>query len=137
MTRIALSTVAIFALVVGPALAIQSTNARGLFEQASYAAHQRHDLQAAERGYQEALVAAQTAQDTPVIAEAKAALDRLRQRSGAAAAQSGEVPEGAIKLLQLAAAESSNAARASDLALYGDVLVPLPVVVNDSETAGT
>lgn len=125
MTRIALTTIAISALVVGSAFAAQSTNARGLFEQAAYAEHQRHDLLAAERGYEDALKAAETAQDTPVIAEAKAALARLRQRAGPAAGQRGEVPEGAIKILQLAAAESNNAARAADLALYGDVLVPI------------
>lgn len=124
-TAIALTALSLVSLASEP---VQGTvTPRQLLERAAYAENNQHDLGAAEKGYREASAAAAKAGDAAVAKEADAALERVLGRRGQGTPPEETLPKPALELLDEAHQHEFGLRwnRASDLALYGDVLVPI------------
>lgn len=122
---IALTALSLVALAGEP---VQGTvTPRQLLERAAYAENNQHDLAAAEAGYREASAAAAKAGDAAVAKEADAALERVLGRRGQGAPPKETLPKPALELLHEALQHEFGQRwnRAADLALYGDILVPI------------
>ncbi len=122
---IALTALSLVALAGEP---VQGTvTPRQLLERAAYAENNQHDLAAAEAGYREASAAASKAGDAAVTKEADAALERVLGRRGQGAPPKETLPKPALELLHEALQHEFGQRwnRAADLALYGDILVPI------------
>lgn len=122
---IALTALSLVALAGEP---VQGTvTPRQLLERAAYAENNQHDLAAAEAGYREASAAASKAGDAAVAKEADAALERVLGRRGQGAPPKETLPKPALELLHEALQHEFGQRwnRAADLALYGDILVPI------------
>ncbi|MCY3002284.1 MAG: hypothetical protein NTV21_10820 [Planctomycetota bacterium] len=124
-TAIALTALSLLALASDPTQG--TVTPRQLLERAAYAENNQHDLDAAEKGYREASAAAAKAGDAAVAKEADAALARVLGRRGQGTPPKETLPPQALDILYEALdLERRNAwGGAADLALYGDVVVPI------------
>ena len=124
-TAIVLTALSLVALASEPTQG--TVTPRQLLERAAYAENNQHDLAAAEKGYREASAAAVKAGDAVIAKEADAALERVLGRRGQGTLSKETLPKPALELLgeALRLEFAEQWPRADDLALYGDVVVPI------------